>query len=115
MRSFIILLFLGLMFSSCSKEENCGNTIEDLNKNECVQTFILKNELQLVLPNNQECIYYNIFKYKGRFYFLNNCCVCDLIPNIVDCDNNLYAKAGDKQFDIFIKKAVRLQTILISK
>lgn len=115
MRSFIILLFSGLLFFSCSKEEDCGTTIEDLNKDECVQTFILKYELQLVLPNNQECIYYNIFKFKETYYFLNNCCVCDLIPSIVDCDNKLYAQAGDKEFDDFMKNAVRLQTILISK
>ncbi len=86
MKNLLFLIIISLGMISCHKEEILGDPTTDA----CVQSFIKENNLQIVPADSLACVYYFIYQYEGRFYYEFNCCVCDLIPRILNCDGSTY-------------------------
>lgn len=112
MRSTIIIFLLSLICFGCCKEPVI---LESLGENDCIEKFIEINDLKLVPANTDECVFYNVYKFEGTYYFSLVCCVCDMITTIVDCNNELYAPMESQKFDEFFEKAVKSDQILIHK
>ncbi|HMY84418.1 MAG: hypothetical protein KDC31_04460 [Saprospiraceae bacterium] len=111
MKKLLFLFIISLGMISCHKEEIKGDLFTD----SCVQSFISKNNLQIVSVDKADCIFYSIYQYEGRFYYEFNCCVCDLIPQIVNCDGSLYLEYDWDKIQAFKKKCTVLPYILVVK
>ncbi len=70
-----------LIFSSCSKDQ-----LETPAVNHC---STLADAKRLTLEERANaCIYSDIFIYQDKIYTICECCVCDKIYQIVDCEGN---------------------------
>ena len=112
MRSILTIFILSLLCFGCCKEPII---FEPLEENDCIENFTTINDLKLIPANDSTCTFYNIYKFEGNYYFSFVCCVCDFIPTIVDCNNELYAGMESPKFDEFFQKAVKSDKILIHK
>lgn len=51
------------------------------------------------------CEYQQIYIYKGEYFTVNSCCVCDFTPMAFDCNNEALCDFGDDCMDRFFRKA----------
>lgn len=112
MRSIITIFILSIICFGCCKEPVI---FEPLEENDCIESFIDINDLKLAPADDTTCIFYNIYKFEGTYYFSLVCCVCDMIPTIVDCNNEHYASFESPKYNDFLTKAVKSDVILIPK
>jgi hypothetical protein len=96
----LIVLFCG----ACSK--NCESNIENLCTNKMLKEFKM-------VPYTGQTNYCNSlinYEFESKDYFVLDCCICDMAPNPVDCDNTSYVIINGKydadKAEIFFAKAI---------
>jgi hypothetical protein len=82
-RYFFILLTIPfcVLFVGCDKE--CS-------PEDCVETMLAQYGMVPYTGQTQYCNSLTLYEYKNRQYFSEDCCICDMLPNATDCDNNNY-------------------------
>lgn len=113
MRTVLYILCIMLTLMSCNKEQQAA--VPDIGSDKCVSEFMLKNNLKIVPENEKDCIYYQAYKFEGQYFYELSCCVCDLVPQILKCNGEVFISSDMDDIGEFKAKAELLPVILVAK
>lgn len=102
MQNLSILLCFGMMFLfTCTHHET--------NETDCTSTILKQYKMVPFTGQTNYCESLVLYEYQDQPYFVYDCCVCDLIPNPVDCDNQSYCLTNgeydENKCQLFLKRA----------
>ncbi|MFM2393739.1 MAG: hypothetical protein RLZZ546_1721 [Bacteroidota bacterium] len=100
--SIIKVIFLFVMIG-CTKEE------EIIINDACTKEILKELDMVPYTGQTNYCNSLSLYEFNNEKYFIQNCCVCDMLPNPVNCDNVSYVivdgKYDEEKAKIFFAKA----------
>lgn len=93
-------------FFSCTKNELCEENTD------CTKEILEIYKMVPYTGQTNYCMSLDLYEFENRQYFIYNCCVCDLIPNPVYCDNTSYCMTNgaydEFKCNLFFEKSRRI-------
>ena len=100
MKNLILFIVLGFsLLASCKKD-----ALPPLS--DCAEQFIKNNQLVRYDVRALSCqFFYELYEFERTQYFVAGCHCADMTPNILDCENIIYAEFDSEKYYHFFKKA----------
>lgn len=114
---FLRILFFPLLFGYVLIIAGCQKIIEPAQ--DCTAEYLARYTMVPYTGQTDYCHSLTMYLFENRPYYSLDCCVCDMLPNASDCENNNYfltnGEFDEIKYNRFFEKSIKVGIVGVLK